>query len=107
MKIHLSKFGALCSMILFSLLIGKSVSAQVQTMRANTYLIANSNGFYEYLPQGYSSTGTATYPLLIFIHGIKECGAGTTSSMPLVLRNGPPKLINLGTFPTSFTVNGQ
>lgn len=79
--------------------------AQVQTPRYNTSMTPNSNGFYEYLPQGYDPNGTQTYPLLIFVHGIGELGDGSTAQLPLVLRNGPPKLINQGTFPTSFTVN--
>ncbi len=80
--------------------------AQVQTARYVS-MTSNTHAFYEYLPQGYSSTGSQTYPLMIFIHGIGELGQGTTSSLPTVLRNGPPRLINIGTFPTSFTVNGQ
>ncbi len=78
---------------------------QVQTAR---YISTNprSNAFYEYLPQGYNS-GTQKYPLLLFIHGMGELGAGTPSTLPNVLRNGPPKLINQGAFPTSFTVNNE
>lgn len=49
--------------------------------------------YYEYLPTGYS---TATrYPLVVFFHGIGECGNGTTE-LSRVLRNGPPKLIEGG-----------
>ncbi|MGN6399892.1 MAG: PKD domain-containing protein, partial [Flavisolibacter sp.] len=85
----------------------QKVSAQVQTLRYNTSMIANSKGYIEYLPQGYSASGTATYPLLIFIHGIGELGDGSTLNLPKVMRNGPPLLINKGTFPVSFTVNNQ
>jgi len=62
--------------------------------------------FYQYLPQGYPAAGVK-YPLILFIHGSGERGPGTSTSLPLVLRNGIPKLINEGTFPASFTVNGQ
>lgn len=62
--------------------------------------------YYEYLPQGYPAAGVK-YPLIIFVHGFGERGPGTPATLPLVLRNGIPKLINDGTFPTSFTVNGQ
>ena len=66
----------------------------------------NSNGFYEYLPAGYSS-GTTKYPLLVFLHGSGELGNGTTD-LPNILDDGsPPDLISEGKFPTSFTVNGQ
>lgn len=63
-------------------------------------------GYYEYLPQGYPASGVK-YPLILFVHGFGERGPGTPASLPIVLRNGIPKLINDGTFPTSFTVNGQ
>ncbi|HWB91949.1 MAG TPA: T9SS type A sorting domain-containing protein [Puia sp.] len=78
--------------------------AQVQTARYVS-TSANSNGFYEYLPAGYSS-GAKKYPLLVFLNGIGELGNGG-SDLPKVLDNGPPQLISQGKFPTSFTVNGQ
>ncbi|RYE13294.1 MAG: T9SS type A sorting domain-containing protein, partial [Sphingobacteriales bacterium] len=82
-----------------------SAWGQVQTAR---YIStgAHSKAFYEYLPSGYPAAGVK-YPLLIFIHGMGELGPGTSTSLPLVLRNGPPKLINNGTFPQSFSVAGQ
>jgi len=66
----------------------------------------NSGGFYEFLPPGYDPAGSQTYPLLIFLHGVGEIGNGG-SDLSLVLVNGPPKLIDEGSFPVSFTVNGQ
>ena len=80
-------------------------SAQVQTARPSTTISTNGHGFYEYLPQGYS-TGSQTYPLIVFVHGTGEIGDGSAASLPLVLHNGPPKLISQGVFPVSFTVNG-
>jgi poly(3-hydroxybutyrate) depolymerase len=95
--------GVLC--IPCSLLIPAAVCAQVQTAR-NIATGSNSNGFYEYLPAGYSS-GATQYPLLVFLHGSGELGNGTTD-LPKVLDNGsPPDLISQGKFPTSFTVDGQ
>src|SRR5215467_2297320 len=84
----------------------KSLTAQVQTARPGVVIDANCHGFYEYLPQGYS-TGTKQYPLLIFLHGSGETGDGSAAQLPYVFRNGPPKLISQGTFPVSFTVNNQ
>ncbi|MEO6638374.1 MAG: T9SS type A sorting domain-containing protein [Ginsengibacter sp.] len=66
-----------------------------------------SNAYYEYLPQGYSAAGNQKYPLMIFVHGSGETGDGSPSQLNRVLRNGPPKLINQGNFPTSFDVNGH
>ena len=82
-----------------------TVEAQQQTARYISMSEA-TKAFYEYLPAGYPEPGKK-YPLLIFVHGMGECGQGTTASLPLVLRNGIPKLINNGTFPGSFTVNGE
>jgi poly(3-hydroxybutyrate) depolymerase len=84
--------------------VATSAFAQVQTAR---YISTgpNSNGFYEYLPAGYSS-GTK-YPLLVFLHGSGELGNGTTDLPNLLDDGSPPDLISQGKFPTSFTVNGQ
>jgi hypothetical protein len=86
------------------LLLVFAANGQVQTARYIS-MTPNSNGFYEYLPQGYGS-GSQTYPLLLFIHGTGELGDGSPSQLPKVLVNGPPRLINVNQFPASFTVNG-
>ncbi|RZL13067.1 MAG: hypothetical protein EOO89_18300, partial [Pedobacter sp.] len=81
-----------------------SSHAQVQTARTvtiNNYI----KGFFEYLPEGYETSGEE-YPLLIFFHGAGERGNGSTQ-LSRVLSNGVPKLIKNGTFPKSFTVNGK
>jgi hypothetical protein len=96
----------LAGLFLLFISVFQSAHSQVQTAR-HISMTANTNAFYEYLPQGYSATGTTLYPLLLFIHGMGELGDGSTANLPKVLRNGPPKLINNGTFPTSFTVGGQ
>ncbi|HEX2606960.1 MAG TPA: T9SS type A sorting domain-containing protein [Flavisolibacter sp.] len=88
------------------LFLGQQADAQVQTARY-TSITSNTKAFYEYLPQGYSATSTSKYPMILFLHGMGELGDGSPTNLPKVLRNGPPKLINNGTFPTSFTVNGQ
>lgn len=69
-------------------------------------MASRTNGFYEYLPKGYES-GTQTYPVIIFMHGIGEIGNGSSAALPAVLRNGTPKQIAQGIFPDSFVVNGQ
>ncbi len=68
-------------------------------------LSENAKAFYRYLPQGYPEAGVK-YPMILFVHGFGENGPGTAATLPWVLRNGIPKLINEGSFPTSFTVNG-
>src|SRR5829696_8411157 len=78
----------------------------VQTMRPNVAINANCNGYVEYLPEGYATSGQ-TYPLLVFLEGIGETGDGSLTDLQKLLNNGPPMYINNGSFPSSFTVNGQ
>ncbi len=65
----------------------------------------NSNGYYEYLPAGYS-TGKSSYPLMIFVQGMGTLGNGV-SELPLLLKEAVPQLINTGQFPDSFNVKGE
>lgn len=90
---------------LLSLLLNYS-QAQTFTAHPGVDVSANSHGFYEYLPQGYSTSGSQTYPLILFFHGSSEVGNGTTD-LSTVLRNGIPRLMNQNQFPVSFTVNGH
>jgi hypothetical protein len=86
------------------LLSGNTAVCQTHTARS---VIINSNckEYYEYLPINYAS-GTQTYPLIIFIHGVGELGNGNTD-LSKVLANGPPSLIEQKKFPVSLTVNGN
>lgn len=93
--------------LLFAVLSITNSYSQTQTQTAvsanvSTYI----KGYYESLPVDYKTNTTKKYPLLIFLHGSGEKGNGTTQ-LPLVLKNGPPKLINEGKFPSSFTVGGK
>jgi hypothetical protein len=86
-------------------MVAATALAQVQTARHNISMATNSYGFYEYLPQGYS-TGTEKYPLIIFIHGYGQRGNGDPVQLPLILQ-GLANVIQDGKFPVSFTVNGK
>ena len=97
------------SIFLFPLLFNsQALFAQYQkTQKAVTAKIDSYvNGYYESLPVDYTSNTTKKYPLLIFVHGVGELGNGT-SQLSLVLKNGPPKLLNEGKFPSSFTVGNK
>ncbi|NLU95838.1 PKD domain-containing protein [Chitinophaga sp. Ak27] len=92
--------------LLVSCLGSLPVFSQVQTARSfNDPTMSNIKGFYEYLPAGYTRGGGKKYPLIMFFHGVGELA--TNSPLSGVLRNGLPRVINDGRFPTSFTVNGQ
>jgi dienelactone hydrolase len=68
----------------------------------------NLTGYYEHLPQDYNANPNKKYPLLVFVHGVGElAGANGRTLQPKVLVNGPPRLIERGQFPASFTVKGQ
>ncbi len=68
----------------------------------------NLTGYYQALPVDYDANPQKAYPLLIFVHGVGElAGANTKNLQSVVLKNGVPKLIEQGKFPTSFKVKGQ
>lgn len=61
-------------------------------------------GFYEYLPEGYTTDASSTrYPLLIFFHGALEAG----TDLNAMYVHGPLKHVKNGSFPASFTVNNK
>ena len=91
---------------LFSLFFTSAVDAQVQTPKYGVSMTVNSNGYFEYLPLGYSR-GNGKYPLIIFVHGSGELGDGSQAQLSKVLANGTPKQISQGIFPDSFSVKGQ
>ncbi len=83
-----------------------AISPAKQTARAGVTVSEHIHGFYEYLPKGYTGDTAKSYPLLICMHGIGQVGNGTTD-LPGLLLYGPAMLINNGTFPTSFGVDGK
>jgi hypothetical protein len=91
--------------LLFLFTTASQVTAQTHTPKYVS-MSSKTKGYYEYLPQGYSATGTATYPLILFLTGIGEFGDGSSTQLPYVLKQGVPKLISDGLFPTSFTSGG-
>ncbi|HYF29838.1 MAG TPA: T9SS type A sorting domain-containing protein [Chitinophagaceae bacterium] len=80
----------------------------VHTPWFSPFIDNNINGFWEYLPRNYNTDVLVRYPLLIFIHGAGEQGSiADTPTLNKVLRAGPPRIINNGNFPDSFSVAGQ
>src|SRR5689334_19302620 len=95
--------------LFFFQLMSLSLIAQTFTARQNVSISpGESNGFYEYLPQGYDPAGSTTYPLIIASHGVGERGNGNTELNRIIQpQKGLASLLATGTFPTSFTVNGS
>lgn len=54
-------------------------------------------GYWEYLPPGYGDG--VPRPLLVFLHGIGENGAGTEADLARVPNGGPPQLIERDAWP--------
>lgn len=92
---------------LLSLLSLSRVQAQVLTPHYGVAVTSNTDGFYDYLPQGYSATGTTLYPLIIMIHGMGEYGSGAKSDLWMVNKHGVTHEVSMNRFPTSFTVGGK
>jgi predicted esterase len=103
---NLRSFVLRTTTVLFLTFLFTQVRAQVQTAKPGVSMCSNSNGFYEYLPQGYNTNTNQTYPLIVFVHGIGELGNGTTQLSSL-MNTGLAAAINYGQVPASFTVNGQ
>lgn len=61
-------------------------------------------GYVEYLPPGYDARDRrreAQPPLLVFLHGYGESGAGTADELPLLYATGIPQLIAEDRWPAS------
>jgi pimeloyl-ACP methyl ester carboxylesterase len=65
--------------------------SQRQVPRLKGYL-ESPYGYWEYLPQQYSSANKL--PLVIYLHGIRESGSGTTESdLQKIILGGPPSMV--------------
>lgn len=107
MKPAAYNFGHAGQTCIFILCLIAGIASFAQTHKPITTTITpNLWGYYEYLPAGYNTSGKK-YPLLVFFHGKGERGNGNAEDLKRILLYGPPKLINDGTFPKTFTVDGQ
>src|SRR5688572_29609793 len=83
-----------CYLVAVMLVPGAVMATQPSTRlipRVKGYL-NSPYGFWEYLPSGYHRSGS--YPLVIYLHGIKELGNGqTVEELERVARNGIPRII--------------
>ena len=97
---YITKYGVSLLFIFLQLGFILQAVSQVQTAR---YISSssNTNGFYEYLPPGYTPGG-AKFPLMVFIHGLGEAGNGSPAELPKVLVNGPPKIAAAGGYGSTY-----
>ena len=61
-------------------------------------LYADVPGYLEYLPRGYADDDEPR-PMLVFLHGAGENGAGSEAELQKVLKLGIPQMIAEGTWP--------
>lgn len=84
--------------------------SQTKTLKYDTPISSNCNGYYEYLPKDYFNQPTKNFPLIIYFHGLGVIGNGSKGQLEYVVTSGwgtPPwRTWNTTTFPTSFNVNG-
>ncbi len=108
MKFIYSLFRVFVVPALLFMLDGMRADAQTLTARPNVSMTSNSKGYYEYLPSGYSPSGSQTYPVLIAFGGLSQNGDGSAAQLDYVFSNwgGPGWQIINGKFPSSITVNG-
>ncbi|MEO5681987.1 MAG: T9SS type A sorting domain-containing protein [Chitinophagaceae bacterium] len=98
----------LLKLVILATTLGLHAQPPTHTRHFSPVLDANINGFYEYLPRNYTTDPLQKYPLLVFFHGVGESGSVPNNpTLDNVLIWGPPKLINAGFFPDSFSVGGQ
>ena len=92
-----------------SLLAGASGVAQAGSSGGSSTLLElrpvgsthSDLGYVEYLPPSYRSGGSTSSPLLLFLHGYGESGAGTTDELPLLYSTGIPQLLAEDRWPGS------
>ncbi|HVU58582.1 MAG TPA: hypothetical protein VHD83_26150 [Puia sp.] len=68
---------------------------------------ADIGGYYVALPVHYKDSANRKYPLLFYDPGVGVYGDGSSTDLPLVLKEGLPLLLKQQTFPPSFLVNGK
>ncbi|MBL9039763.1 MAG: fibronectin type III domain-containing protein [Archangium sp.] len=97
---------ALCAWSVFA---SPAMAGQGQQVKRPRVTGGFGIGYLEYLPQDYDDRAPATYPVLIFMHGIGENGFGTESDLDRVLNNsgGPPVHIKNGAHFPFIVISGQ
>ena len=110
MKAGFTKLTRLLSVILLILLSHKSFT-QTFTPIYTSGMGSNVVGYYEYLPVGYNDPANAgkKWPTIFYLHGGGELGTGVgnNNNLEVLKNNGLPRIIGLGAFPSTFTVNNQ
>ncbi|HEX8333474.1 MAG TPA: PKD domain-containing protein, partial [Segetibacter sp.] len=87
------------------LIFAASLYSQTHTPKS-VVVNSNSQGYYEYLPVNYATSGKK-YPLLVYCGGASTLGNGTASDLNKLLAEGVPYYINNKQFPATLTTNGE
>lgn len=98
------KFSLIPILFLFAL----ATQAQTKTLKYNTRVNDNINGYFEYLPINYNDVPAKEFPLFIYLHGTGTAGDGSPGVLEYVVNSGwgtPPWRAWRDYLPTSFTVD--
>jgi len=88
-----------------ALLLSLAVAAQgTITARPNISSSSYSNGYYEFLPDGYNSNSN-NYPLIIYLNGHSAVGTGTSEAELQKTLTGPFYYLAQGWFPNRQSLN--
>lgn len=93
------------------LISGRTAAVAAETKPAiykavSTNVSSNCGGYWEGLPANYNSTNIK-YPLIINMTGASTLGNGSLAAVSAIKVGGPHLYLQRGTFPPSFTVNGE
>lgn len=98
------------NLLLIAFFLFSTFFSEAQTLTAVAHRVhSNIGGYYESLPATYATETTRKFPLLIFVHGFSAAGNGSLAQLPRILNDTMsvvPRMIQAGTFPSSFTING-
>lgn len=106
---YTSFYRAISLAIICMALTTHSVFAQTQTYRGGVHLGQYIHGYWEYLPQSYSSAPpNQKFPVIVFLNGTGTAGDGSVQSMkdeeiPIRAYGPSWRIINDAAFPKSFT----
>jgi predicted peptidase len=90
--VSLAQLIIVCSSLLAS-------ASQASMTKHPAGLPYGDNGYLEYLPPNYETSGLSS-PLIIFFHGIGENGSGNEADLDLLFKPlSPPRLIQNGQWP--------
>ncbi len=107
LKNYVQRFLLVATAFLF---IHLNAHSQTRTLKYNTPINSNINGYYEFLPANYATNTEKKYPLIIYLHGFGVTGNGLPGQLEYIVTSGwgtPPWRSYQNYLPSTFVVDGQ